>query len=103
MSDLVEMVPTLYEVGRQPGIAMAAKKTYRSLPLLFLFVIRMSVDMGQYWRELKRVGRDRKCIISVEISPISQTVPELLLFPVYGPTLLFPDVGRHRTMSGQFQ
>src|SRR5208282_4723003 len=47
-----------------------------------------------------RVWRDRKCIVSVEISPISHTVPELLLLPVYRPTLLFPVVGRHRTMSG---
>src|SRR5208282_6372439 len=101
MSDLVELVPTLYEVGRQPGIAMAAKKTYRSLPLLFLFVIRMSVDTGQYWRELQRVGRDRKCLVSVQISPISHTVPDLLLLPVYRRPLLFLDVGRMSVDIGQ--
>src|SRR5208282_2598043 len=38
--------------------------------------------------------------IGFEISPISHAVPELLLLPVYRPPLLFPDVGRHRTMSG---
>ena len=38
-------------------------------------------------------GRDRKCLVSVEISPIYQAVKELLLLPVYRPPLLFPVVG----------
>ena len=38
--------------------------------------------------------------VAFEISLISGAVPELLLLPVYRPPLLFPDVGRHRTMSG---
>ena len=38
--------------------------------------------------------------VAVEISLIYNAVPELLLLPVYKPPLLFPDVDRHRTMSG---
>ena len=33
-------------------------------------------------------------MLSVDISLISHAVPELLLLPVYRPTLLFPVVGR---------
>ena len=36
--------------------------------------------------------------VAFEISLISRAVPELLLLPVYRPPLLFPVVGRHRTM-----
>ena len=89
MADSLELVPTLFDVGRQPEIAMAAKKPDSSLPLLFMVVGRMSVDIGQCWRMLQCVGRDRKYLVTDEISPISHTVPELLLLPVYMPLCYF--------------
>jgi hypothetical protein len=59
----------------------------------------MSVDIAKCWRQLQRVGRSRKFLVTVEISLISYTVPGLFLLPVYMAPLSFPVVLRHRTMS----
>ena len=87
MADSLELVPTLSDVGQQP----CNNNLWLSVGCQYI---------GQCWQQLQRVSRGRKCLVSVEISLISHTVPELLLLPVYRPPLLFPVVSRDRTMSG---
>jgi len=99
MADSLELVSALSDVGRQPGIATAAYKPVCSPPLLFLVVGRMSIDIGQCWRQLQRVERGRKCLVSVETSVTCHTVPELVVLPVYRPLFYFrlsADIGQCR-------
>ena len=75
---------------------MAANIQANRSKLLFPVVGRISVDIGQCCRYLQRVGRGRKCLVSVEISLIYHAVTELLLLPVYRPPLLSADIAQCR-------
>ena len=86
MLDATELVPTSTDVGRHPEMAMAAN---RPEVVTSVNVGTRSIVSGMF----ENVG------VAVGISPISHSVHELYLFPVYWPPLPFLGDGRRRSIS----
>src|SRR5208282_2634770 len=100
MADLLELVPTLCDVGRHPEIAMAA---YKPEVVMTLERFEISARFQRILDIFDHAQRAGALANIVPYRPTSDRQPEIARAtnnPVFGPSLLFPVVGRHRTMSG---